>query len=102
MIPDVKQVRDIDVNPPPILSKVETERPKITKDKNKKDKKMDEKKSLAKFIFSGSLNGIITLGRLSSSIVLYDPKQLKLKQKILPSACKLMSKDVAILSVAYC
>jgi hypothetical protein len=41
MIPDTSKVRDIDINPPPILNKVELERPKITKDKNKKDKKLD-------------------------------------------------------------
>lgn len=40
MIPDASKVRDIDIHPPPILSKVEVERPKITKDKNKKDKKL--------------------------------------------------------------
>ena len=102
MVPDVNRVRDIDINPPPILSKVDTERPKITKDKNKKDKKLDEKKPLAKFIFSRSLDSIITLGRLSSCIALYNPGMLSLKNKIIPNACKLMAKDVAILSMAYC
>lgn len=102
IIPDTTRVRDIDINPPPILSKVEVERPKITKDKNKKDKKLDEKKPVSKFIYSPSLNLIIILGRLSSSITLYDPKDLKIKHKIIPSTCKLMSKDVAILSIAYC
>ena len=102
MVPDVNRVRDIDINPPPILSKVDMERPKITKDKNKKDKKLDEKKPLAKFIFSRSLGSIITLGRLSSSVSLYNPDTLNLQNKIIPNACKLMAKDVAILSMAYC
>lgn len=47
------------------------------------------------------MNSIIALGRLSSSISIYDPQQLKKKTKIVPSACKLMSKDVAILSLAF-
>lgn len=78
------------------------ERPKITKDKNKKDKKLDEKKPLSKFIYSKSLNVLIALGRLSSSISLYNPITLQLQHKIIPSACKLMAKDVAILSMAFC
>ena len=41
MVPDLNRIRDIDLSPPPVLSKVEIERPKITKDKNKKDKKLD-------------------------------------------------------------
>lgn len=90
------------MNPPPILNKAELERPKITKDKKKKDKKLDEKKPVAKFIYSQSLKSIITLGRLSSSITLYDPKDLHVQHKILPSTCRLMSKDVAILSLAFC
>ena len=102
MLPDISRIRDIDLHPPSILSKVELERPKITKNKNKKDKKLDEKKPVAKFIYSRTLNAVIALGRLSSSISLYDPQELKVKDKITPSACKIMSKDVAILSIAFC
>lgn len=101
VVPDTSKIRDIDINPPPILNKVEIERPKITKDKTKKDKKLDEKKPLAKFIYSPSLNSIITLGRLSSSITLYDPRDLHVQHKIVPSTCKIMAKDVAILSIAF-
>lgn len=42
------------------------------------------------------------MGRLSSSITLYDPKDLHVKHKIIPSTCKIMAKDVAILSIAFC
>lgn len=52
VVPNVSKIRDIDVNPPPILNKVEVERPKITKDKTKKDKKLEEKKPVARFIYS--------------------------------------------------
>ena len=48
------------------------------------------------------MDAIITLGRLSSSITLFNPSNLSTKNKIVPNACKLMSKDVAILSLAYC
>lgn len=71
VIPDTSKIREIDINPPPILNKIEVERPKIVKNKNKKDRKLDEKKPVAKFVFSPSLNSIIALGRLSSSISLY-------------------------------
>ena len=52
VVPNVSKIRDIDVNPPPILNKVEVERPKITKDKTKKDKKLEEKKPVARIIYS--------------------------------------------------
>jgi len=47
------------------------------------------------------MKSIVTLGRLSSAISLYD-LDLKIKRKIIPSHCKSTSKDVAILSFAYC
>jgi hypothetical protein len=72
MSPDFHHIRDIDISPPLILSKVSKEIPKISKDLPKKNKKLDEKKGVSKFYYSEAQKNIIAIGTLSSSIFFYD------------------------------
>ena len=83
MIPDVSKVREIDLNPPIVLDKTNRPLPKISKEKKKKDKMLEQKKPVAKFICSKNLKAILTLGRLSSFISLYD-YDLQVIRRIVP------------------
>ena len=66
-----------------VVQKVCEELPKICKDMPKKNKKLDEKKGVAKMFFSVTEQRIIALGTLSSSIHLYD-KNLKHTNEVRP------------------
>jgi hypothetical protein len=49
---DSNAIREIDIQPPTILTKVPFEIPKINKDFQRKNKKLEGKKNISKFFYS--------------------------------------------------
>lgn len=80
-------LNEVDIKPPVVVQKVGEELPKISKDMPKKNKKVEEKKGVAKMFFSKTTQKIIALGTLSSSIFLYD-KHLKQQNEVKPKECR--------------
>ena len=95
-----QDISQTDLRPPVVVQKICEELPKICKDMPKKNKKLDEKKGVAKMFFSATEQRIIALGTLSSSIQLYD-KNLKHTNEVRPRECRQMEKEVGILSMSY-
>jgi hypothetical protein len=61
------------------VRKVRIEVPKINKDMQRWNRKLDEKRGVAKFYYSSEQRKIVAMGTLSSSIFIYDEE---LKDKI--------------------
>lgn len=83
-----------------MLSRVEHQIPKISRELARKNKKLEEKRTVGKMFYNAEEEKILAVGSLSSTVHLFDLK-LNAVGDIRPKECKELDKEVGILSIGY-